>query len=1271
MTITAIACAQFEDGRNYISPSPNSAAFLRYSTTPVNNYTGVAAISAPLHTLHARGFTIPLVLSYHSSGIKVQDIASNVGLGWSLTANSLVSRIVRGLPDESITGYFGGDMGNKLDQPLTTETLVNVSTGISDSEPDLFYYNLNGITGKFVFNKEKKPIMLSNDGIRILNSPFKKELGVDEWIFCDLQGNKFFLGSDNSSIENTQTIISGENNNVTLNYTSSWFINKIVLLNETETINYAYDLGAEIRFKQYRSRRKFMNKITTSFNREIFFLGIRLREFSVDNQVEVMNKSTWNDNIEDIISEPKYLKSITTSNQSAYFYYGLNTREDLINGLVLNRIQIKNQDQEIIQDFRLNYKYVNAESDKEQNLLLTDQTITRFMQIYTSGFDPNHLYYNRVGSLVDLKSQIDILTDAEYYAKYCFLAGAYPVLQTPVAQDLKRLFLTDIVSYSRDGSSNIPLFRFIYNEQKLPKRTSVKIDHWGYYNNNSLYSQFPVEVNETYAYKLPNETNCQAGILKKIIYSTGSYKEFNYELNDYKNPSNSAIEAGAGLRVKSIVNVPGYNSAPMISRYGYKKDGVSTGRLLISKPVYISYIDHSENQIFAPSINFQPAGMPQYNVTQMRGDMVSPIPLGQSIITSVISSLPNLLNGGSSTTVRYSPYIMETTTSFNSIFDLDGTAVGYDEVTIENGDEGKTVCKFTNAVDYPDYSNQIRVNSSFISLNRISPNLSPFTPVTSYAFARGLPKEVITYNNKDEVVKKEMYTYNFNSVADSVKGFRCAIGKINTTNGIFNSYSTAYYNIGYYNMISKPILLTKITQENYYGSSTAPLVQIKTFNYDANCPALLTKEQINNSDGGEFVTDYKYVFHYSQIGNYNTAEASAAQWLYNNNAYGILLDRVRKNGNTIVDHSLTGFESFTNSNKTQVYKRSSYEGRENRLDTLFTFNYNEFGNITQKNINHGSASTVIYDKKNIHPVLEVKNSKVTEIYLEDFENNQNAVNGIANSGSKFLSGDYSCSFNPTMGNDHKISYWYLENGQWNCSGWNKYSGPGMQLTLGEAIDDVIIIPSSAQSNYLTYGPVGLKSAVDNNSKAKFYEYDRFNRLTTIKDYNKDIIKYYKYNDVSNYVGDIFLNDEQTATFTKNNCESGSASDPVIYKIPEGKHFSYLSKAEANSKANVDLSENGQAYANRNGNCYQSAQYYLNYQTDPYFQFADCTVTKSFQDHKNATVMLRITYDTYYGGQPTEIYTFVNVDQNSLYGMGYFEVHAASYCMIEIVDIIFN
>ena len=89
------------DLKKVVPPSPNTSAIAKYADWPVNLYTGLPNIDIPLCQLHAKGTAVPISISYHAAGNKVGEVASWVGLGWSLNAGGVITRSVRGLPDEA------------------------------------------------------------------------------------------------------------------------------------------------------------------------------------------------------------------------------------------------------------------------------------------------------------------------------------------------------------------------------------------------------------------------------------------------------------------------------------------------------------------------------------------------------------------------------------------------------------------------------------------------------------------------------------------------------------------------------------------------------------------------------------------------------------------------------------------------------------------------------------------------------------------------------------------------------------------------------------------------------------------------------------------------------------------------------------------------------------------------------------------------------------------------------------------------------------------
>lgn len=84
---------------DYAPQSPSAAAYSRYGDIPVDYSTGVPRIEIPIYTIKVGDVEVPISISYHASGIKVRDVASEVGLGFVLNYGGVVTATVVGLPD--------------------------------------------------------------------------------------------------------------------------------------------------------------------------------------------------------------------------------------------------------------------------------------------------------------------------------------------------------------------------------------------------------------------------------------------------------------------------------------------------------------------------------------------------------------------------------------------------------------------------------------------------------------------------------------------------------------------------------------------------------------------------------------------------------------------------------------------------------------------------------------------------------------------------------------------------------------------------------------------------------------------------------------------------------------------------------------------------------------------------------------------------------------------------------------------------------------------
>ena len=139
--------------------SPEASSLTRAFDYPVSNCTGIPDINIPLYEIKSGQLSLPISISYHSSGRRVYDKTGAIGLGWILNAGGIISRTIYGDPD---------DMDDDIKFPNPWKSAVDLSNqndyrflaGIEnlqfenipqyDTEYDIFTYAVNGLSGNFI-----------------------------------------------------------------------------------------------------------------------------------------------------------------------------------------------------------------------------------------------------------------------------------------------------------------------------------------------------------------------------------------------------------------------------------------------------------------------------------------------------------------------------------------------------------------------------------------------------------------------------------------------------------------------------------------------------------------------------------------------------------------------------------------------------------------------------------------------------------------------------------------------------------------------------------------------------------------------------------------------------------------------------------------------------------------------------------------------------------------------------------------------------------------
>lgn len=218
-------------------PSPNASSLEKYAQIPVSNYTGTPNISIPIWNIQLQDFNLPIGLSYHASGIKVAENASWVGLGWALNAGGLVTRSVVNLEDNPAVNYYISP--HKIPQSNPGYWFIGQAIGLEDpridTEPDIFSFNFNGRTGKFMYDQEGDIHLFPHQDLQVVPGS-----AGNPWTIITEDGVQYNFGQ-NFRHERSKTrryvdgaIVYDEE------FRNTWYLTSIALTNgEVITFNYS------------------------------------------------------------------------------------------------------------------------------------------------------------------------------------------------------------------------------------------------------------------------------------------------------------------------------------------------------------------------------------------------------------------------------------------------------------------------------------------------------------------------------------------------------------------------------------------------------------------------------------------------------------------------------------------------------------------------------------------------------------------------------------------------------------------------------------------------------------------------------------------------------------------------------------------------------------------------------------------------------------------------------------------------------------------------
>lgn len=193
-------------------PSPTAASLGRFGDIPVSLSRGVPDITIPLFTAKGRTLELPIRLRYHGGGIRVEEIGSWVGIGWTLEAGGVITRSVRGLVDDRPDGYLstGHIFYNDANWLTPDAALIeNIRIGMVDPEPDQYFFSFAGRSGEFwagptttvqgVFEYRSIP----HEKLRIEPTLGGPQGAISAWTITAEDGTRYTFAAAESHVDQT------------------------------------------------------------------------------------------------------------------------------------------------------------------------------------------------------------------------------------------------------------------------------------------------------------------------------------------------------------------------------------------------------------------------------------------------------------------------------------------------------------------------------------------------------------------------------------------------------------------------------------------------------------------------------------------------------------------------------------------------------------------------------------------------------------------------------------------------------------------------------------------------------------------------------------------------------------------------------------------------------------------------------------------------------------------------------------------------------------
>jgi len=1125
-----------------LPPSPDAAELGKYGQMPVDKSTGIPDISIPLYEIKTPRFNLPISLSYHASGIKVDEVASWVGMGWCLNAGGVVTRSMVGIADNIAgAGYMSNPYGlpnaNALFNNFHADSMYmeNVAQDINDSQPDNYFYNFAGHTGAFTYgyiNGTLTPLLIPYKPLQIT---FNSSTQVGSFTIIDESGNSYFFNNPEISYSNASNQLTG---------TSSWYLSQMVSADKSDTVKFNYTTPYVFTDWGYSFLQNLgayntgglspvQEKTTQITGQQIYLTSIVFKGGRVDFKGKTGRKDNGALALDSVIvsnydyNAKTYTRLKSFKMLTSYFYNGgLNQPDYSADSVSMYRLQLTglsendlngtavkvhqfayNNNLPPVHNFgQDNWGYYNGNYTNQT--LLQAQTITSNYNFSgpVVAYSPTPINYvigsgqggNR--SLSPTNMQAGMLQQITYPTK-----GYTTFTYEPHETMLSSVSTVTDQSYAIGAYQDTTITYFTAVPAMLgptqpssgPADFHIYIKNTGgtgYSNSNSyvkllqagtpvmptIYANSTTDVNEDI------QETLTAGVQYELMaVAIGGDRGQNSTTlpqssisTSYQVTNPPAPTAIGGLRVKTIQNYDSNGSLISSDRYKYGVNESGVGDLVT-------------NSFLMTTVSSQ---YYQYGVNEQAD---------------------------------------ETTYSNNSAYalsSLNGSPVAYEQVTVYHGDTVNNIGKsIYNYAVTPDSLLIWTVPQVYVQ-GGLEPGGNPqeegLKPIPRL-WQNGDPVSEFHYLNNGEgqytMVQSKYTTYkNFFRTGGRGTYITFAITFSGAPRGSYNMYTNSndftFYDypisvgsrqpIQVTNTNYSPDGLTYLTSDttNYYYDNLNHMYQTRIISYDGKGDSL-TKKVNYPQDMVKAGLDPTGIY---------AAMVSA-------NIISPVIQFTESKQGTLVP---TGTETpliqsvttYSNTSPGGHFEPStvSLQTLSNPAETRLNYQqYDSNGNLLTVSKQNGTAISYIWGYNGEYPVAEVKNAPAKDVFYEGFEGGTGTAStyGTAKTGHYSHTGTYSKTLSGLDNGNYTLSYWQYSAGAWTLqSSAVTVSAGSYTISSTAQIDDIRFYPANALMTTYTYDPlIGVTSTSDAKGEVHYYQYDTFQRLMNITDQYGNIIKSFYYN----------------------------------------------------------------------------------------------------------------------------------------------------------------